>query len=442
MHCTMKTFIYSLMTIVLLGFTSCDRTGHTQQIVTEQATAVEKPLSIEEELLQAHELFRQAGKIKDADMNNSQNQQRSLKIYDQAIYHYANVVVREDSNDSLRIVALHIMRWIEAYQKRNYGVALQYLNQCIALTSENHPYYVLNLAHKADDLWHIEERDSAIYYAKLALQLPHKHQSIDYICSHVLWQVYKELGVRDSAEHYQQFYFKVRDGKLYKEQTMDELIDELKNNVIANGKPEVKEDVRASEAQKRDPQFKAQKRHQRVYRILLLLILLSPFAINYYRKHYRRRHLAHEEPQSPPSGNEPIAATTEEDKETFSLPETLILRRSLADGRRAFESTTSYEELNTMQIKEKELYDMAYEATRDVESTLFESFKEACSTLHEGLELNDQELVCCFCTYLGYSNNVIAYIGHTTPTTIRKRKERIRKKLPTDLYEVIFGEKG
>lgn len=81
-------------------------------------------------------------------------------------------------------------------------------------------------------------------------------------------------------------------------------------------------------------------------------------------------------------------------------------------------------------------------ATRDVESTLFDSFKEACSTLREGLELNDQELVCCFCTYLGYSNNVIAYIGHTTPTTIRKRKERIRKKLPTDLYQVIFGEKG
>ena len=257
------------------------------------------------------------------------------------------------------------------------------------------------------------------------------------------WQVYKELGVRDSAEHYKQFFFKVRDGKLYEIQTMDELKDELKNNVIANGRPEVKEDLRASEAQKRDPQFKAQKRHQRIYRILLLLILLSPFAIGYYRKHYRRRHLVREEPQSPPPGCEPTTmATDEEDKETFSLPETLILRRSLADGRRAFENTTSYEELNAMQIKEKELYDMAYEATRDVESTLFDSFKEACSTLHEGLELNDQELVCCFCTYLGYSNNVIAYIGHTTPTTIRKRKERIRKKLPIDLYEVIFGEKG
>lgn len=233
MHCTMKTFIYSLLTIVALAFTSCNRSGQTQQIVTEQAAKTEEPLSIKEELLQAHELSRQAGKIKDADKNNSQNQQRSLEIYNQAIYHYANVVVRDDSNDTLRIVALHNMRWIEAYQKRNYGVALQYLNQCIALTPETHPCYVLNLAYKADDLWHIEERDSAIYYAKLALQLPHNHQSIDYICSHVLWQVYKELGVRDSAEHYKQFYYKVRDGKLYKEQTMDELIDELKNNVIA-----------------------------------------------------------------------------------------------------------------------------------------------------------------------------------------------------------------
>lgn len=441
MHCTMKTFIYSLLTIATLGLTSCNQGKQTELKRTEHTTTSEKSLSVKDELLLAHELSRQAGKIKDADKNNSQNQQRSLEIYNQAIYHYANVVVRDDSNDTLRIVALHHMRWIEAYQKRNYGVALQYLNQCVVLTPENHPYYVLNLAYKADDLWHIEERDSAIYYAKLALQLPHNHQSIDYICSHVLWQVYKELGVRDSAEHYKQFYYKVRDGKLYKEQTMDELIDELKNNVIANGKPEVKEDLRASEAQKRDPQFKAQKRHQRIYRILLLLLLLSPFAIGYYRKHYRRQHLVREEPQSPPPGPTTMA-TEEEDKETFSLPETLILRRSLADGRRAFENTTSYEELNAMQIKEKELYDMAYEATRDVESTLFDSFKEACSTLHEGLELNDQELVCCFCTYLGYSNNVIAYIGHTTPTTIRKRKERIRKKLPTDLYQVIFGEKG
>ena len=71
MHCTMKTFIYSLLTIVALAFTSCNRSGQTQQIVTEQAAKAEEPLSIKEELLQAHELSRQAGKIKDADKNNT-----------------------------------------------------------------------------------------------------------------------------------------------------------------------------------------------------------------------------------------------------------------------------------------------------------------------------------------------------------------------------------
>ena len=94
------------------------------------------------------------------------------------------------------------------------------------------------------------------------------------------------------------------------------------------------------------------------------------------------------------------------------------------------------------QIKHRGYYDMAFEATRDVEGTLFASFKEACATLIESAELNDQELICCFCTYLGYTNNVIAYIGHTTPATIRKRKDRIKKKLPADFCDVIFGGKG
>ena len=433
MYCTMKTFIYSLLTIVTLGLTSCNQGKQTEQTMNNENSA----LSAVEEMRLAFNTFGQARKAEAEGQK-----EKSKAIYNQAYFHYANIVVRDDASDTLRAEALYKLHWIESCQRHNYGTALQYLEQCMRLTPKDDPVYAHFCSFKADGLWHIEELDSAIYYAKLALQLPHHQSSVEYTSGYVVWKTYETLGMRDSAEHYKQLHFKARNGKLYKEQTMDELKDELKNNVIANGKPEVQENLRASEVQKRDLQFKAQKRRQRIYRILLLLLLLSPFAIGYIRKHYRRRHLVREEPQSPPLGNEPIATTTEEDKETFSLPETLILRRSLADGRRAFESTTSYEELNTMQIKEKELYDMAYEATRDVESTLFDSFKEACSTLHEGLELNDQELVCCFCTYLGYSNNVIAYIGHTTPTTIRKRKERIRKKLPTDLYQVIFGEKG
>lgn len=47
--------------------------------------------------------------------------------------------------------------------------------------------------------------------------------------------------------------------------------------------------------------------------------------------------------------------------------------------------------------------------------------------------------ICALGVYLGYSNVIIAHLGNTTTATIRKRKERIRKKLPADLYEVIFG---
>ena len=43
--------------------------------------------------------------------------------------------------------------------------------------------------------------------------------------------------------------------------------------------------------------------------------------------------------------------------------------------------------------------------------------------------------------YLGYSNTVIAHLGSTTAATIRKRKERIRKKLPVILYEVLANGK-
>ena len=431
----MKSLFYTLLSVVMFSFVSCNRAEQTERSTDDASTS----LSPIEEMRLAFQTFKEA---REAEVEGQK--EKSLDIYNKAFYHYARIVVRTDANDTLRSGALYRLYWIEAVQRQRYGVALQYLNQCMAITPKNDNFYAHLCAYKADGLWHIEELDSAIHYAKLALQTPHHQPAVEYMSGHVLWKSYEKLGVRDSANHYKQLHIKARDGKLYKEQTMDELISELSNNVIANGMPEVKEDLRPSEVQKRDPQFKAQKWRQRVYRIILLLLLLSPFAIGYYRKHYHRKHLIHEEQQSSPADcqtacNESMVEASEEERgESFTLPEALILRRSLDDGRRAFENTASFTDLNSMQIKEKELYDMAYEATRDVESALFTSFKDACNTLHEDLELNDQELICCFCSYLGYTNNVIAYIGHTTPTTIRKRKERIRKKLPTDFCEIIF----
>ena len=113
------------------------------------------------------------------------------------------------------------------------------------------------------------------------------------------------------------------------------------------------------------------------------------------------------------------------------------LSNALAQGRKAFAQTSAYDDIATMQINERELPDLSYETTRAMERTLLEAFNDACRTLLESSDLNDQELICALGMHLGYSNAILAHLGNTTAATIRKRKERIRKKLPTELYETI-----
>ena len=109
----------------------------------------------------------------------------------------------------------------------------------------------------------------------------------------------------------------------------------------------------------------------------------------------------------------------------------------LVQGRKAFMQTSMYNDIATMQINERELPNLSYETTREMERTLLNTFSEACRTLLASGALNDQELICALGIYLGYSNVILAHLGHTTTATIRKRKERIRKKIPAELYEAI-----
>lgn len=44
---------------------------------------------------------------------------------------------------------------------------------------------------------------------------------------------------------------------------------------------------------------------------------------------------------------------------------------------------------------------MYYESARNIESALYTSYEDTCKTLHGNLALNDQELICCFCSYQG-----------------------------------------
>ena len=423
----MKTFVYTLlMTIAALGFVSCNR--------TETLTPIE-------EYLIARECRWEGMRSEERDQKA-----RSKQLYDKAAYHYTRVVQNEKSSDTLVLNALKNLRWISTYVRHDYKQSLRYLNQLAnEFDVENHPDYPIFLVYKADDLWHSGYQDSAVYYANKALSLPHdKYGTVDYIAGNVLYNIYKWQGMGDSARIYLKLHTKSILTKGFEPIPMDDLEDRFQRYVISFDDREenghIKVTIRPKD--KKSSWLSEFHFHWPTFIITLILVALGIAVFTFINRH-RRKRVIREEPQMPPFGYDPSEVAVKE-KYTggFSLPETLILRRSLEDGRRTFEQTDSFADLNMMKLKEKELLEMAYEATRDVESALLKSFTDACSALHEGLDLNAQELVCCFCTYLGYGNNVIAYIGHTTPSAIRKRKERIRKKLPADLYEVIFGENG
>ena len=425
----MKSLFYTLLSIVMFSFASCSRTEQT-----DKKFQYESP---QEEYYVAYEYMR-----KGIELDKNKYQMQRMNMFDKATFHFAQVVVDDEANDTLRANALLQLRWIDSHIRRNYAQSLQYLNAVCQYIPADDAYYPNLLAYKADDLWHFGAQDSAIYYANKALSLPHKqHGEVNYISHYVLWQIYEQRNMADSANHHKQQHFIARDSKSLEPMTLDELKKGLQEQII---NPEVQraEITNRLEYPQQGEESPASSRKYRIYFVIVpLVLLLACFVVYRLRKRYCCKHLIREEPRPLPETQNTDAIENEQE-ESFTLPEALILRRSLDDGRRAFENTASFTDLNSMQIKEKELYDMAYEATRDVESALFTSFKDACNTLHEDLELNDQELICCFCSYLGYTNNVIAYIGHTTPTTIRKRKERIRKKLPIDFCDVIFGEKA
>ena len=422
----MKTFVYTLlMTIAALGFVSCNR--------TETLTPIE-------EYLIARECRWEGIRSEERDQKA-----RSKQLYDKAAYHYTRVVQNEESSDTLVVNALKNLRWISTYKAHSYKQSLQYLDQLAKrFDIENHPDYPIFLVYKADDLWHSGSWDSAVYHANKALALPHdKHGTVDHIAGNILFNIYNRWEMNDSANRYIKLRTKSIFTKGLDPMPMDNFEDRFQKYVVSFGDLEENGDINVTIHPKDEKVSWFSWFHWPTFITTLILVAIAGAVYSLVGR-YRRKHIIREEPQSPPPGYDPSEVAVKEGITGggFSLPETLILRRSLDDGRRAFEKTDSYADLNMMKMKEKELFEMAYEATRDVESALLNSFNDACSTLHEGLDLNAQELVCCFCTYLGYGNNVIAYIGHTTPSAIRKRKERLRKKLPVDLYEVIFGENG
>lgn len=358
-----------------------------------------------EEQRLAHDILAQANKTSVDD-----NKERMM-LFNKATFHFANIVVRNDANDTLRADALFTLRWIAAYITHDYDQALQYLNQYLELVGPEHESYPTCLAYKADDLWHFGAHDSAMHYARMALEAPHTtNDQIEYICHHILWNIYDTRNMPDSAQKHKEKHLKICESRMFEPMTMEQLKCSLKSNIIA---PEESDDSIT------------------IYVITGLSVIGCIFLVLIIRRRIKNNTL-----------NEDREKDVEGDSsERLNNNQTGTLCNALTEGRKAFEQSSAYTDICLTKVSEREWLSIDNEQIRQVEGVILDSFKDACILLLDSAELNDQELLCSLYMYLGYPNTVIAHIAHTTTATIRKRKERLRKKLNADLYNVIINEK-
>lgn len=386
----MKNLTNLLLSFVLLVSIVCCQGAHTP----------------EQEQRLAHGYLWQANKtsVEKAEERNA--------LFDKAALHFANIVVRNDADDTLRADALFTLRWIAAYIRHDYDMALQYLNQYLEIVGPEHESYPTCLAYKADDLWHFGAHDSAIHYAYKALEAPHSPKDrIEYICHHVLWNIYESREMPDSAHRHKALHMHIRDSRAFEPMSMEELKSQLETDIIASSKDNgngVSVWIAVAGC---------------------LAVLCLSCASVFYRK--RKKNNAFTD----------IARSTD-----CALPisvsdmDTGTLKIALSKGCQAFAETSVCRNLSVMKMSEREMPTINSETRRNIERTLLECFAEACNNLLENSDLNEQELICILCMHLGCSNTVISHLGHTTSATIRKRKERIRKKISPAQYEIIAGE--
>ena len=386
----MKNLTYLLLSFVLFVSIVCCQGAYTP----------------EQEQYLAHDYLWQANKtsVEKAEERNA--------LYDKAALHFANIVVRNDANDTLRADALFTLRWIAAYIRHDYDMALQYLNQYLEIVGPEHESYPTCLAYKADDLWHFGAHDSAIHYAYKALEAPHTPQDrIEYICHHVLWNIYESREMPDSAHRHKALHMHIRDSRAFEPMSMEELKSQLETDIIASSKDD------------------GDGVSVWVALAGCLAVLCLACACVFYLK--RKKNNAFTDIVGPTDSDMPTPTT---------VMDTEALKMALAKGCQAFATTSVCHDINAMKMNDRERPAINSETRRNIERTLLECFAEACHGLRAESDLNEQELICILCMHLGCSNTLISHLGHTTSATIRKRKERIRKKISPALYEIIAGE--
>ena len=129
------------------------------------------------------------------------------------------------------------------------------------------------------------------------------------------------------------------------------------------------------------------------------------------------------------------------DKASDAEPVSSSLEKKLKEGRSALEMTSAYRIL----LEIRSLNEGELQARNDIDASAIEdavlaSFYDAYQILAESEEkISRQDLLLCLYGYLRISNNVIAFLLKSVPTTIRQRRKRLQGKLSPEAYQILFS---
>ena len=329
------------------------------------------------------------------------------KDYDNAMRSYSRVVLHPDATDNHRAVAFYNMSAIECDNRTDYSQAIKYISQSIALSAPKQR--ALLYACKGDYSMRYGVLDSAVHYCNKALYDSYDDSTVGYVAHYVLWQCYERIDMPDSAACHERLYNAIRAGEAYQPIAMNEMTDELNENIIKVDKHE--------------------KRTRLTMTLTILGAVLFSAGLLWLVVKLTQRKRQKSENNVSRGEVQPSGKNTQE---VLSLD---ILQRSV----HTFEATPMYEELSNLRIKEKELYKSTFTKNEQLEDCLFSSFKEITYLLGKEYNLSSSELLTLYCTYMGFSPNVIGYITHTTAGSVRKRNDRLKIKLLPEHADIFFG---
>jgi hypothetical protein len=117
------------------------------------------------------------------------------------------------------------------------------------------------------------------------------------------------------------------------------------------------------------------------------------------------------------------------------------LEQMLLEGKSAFEQTSAYKTLQEIRsLNENELHSKNDIDVKAIEETILASFNDAYHILAEcESKISHQDLMLCLYCYLEITNNVAAFCLNSVPGTIRQRKNRLKSKLPENVYIILFS---